>query len=121
MTTFQPVGEKSRISSVDILRGVAVLGILTINIVGLGLPDPAYFDPSGYGGTAGWNLRVFFFNSLFFEGAMRGIFSMLFGAGVILFMQTKEEAGAGLELAEIWYRRIILLVLFGMAHAYLMV
>ncbi len=121
MTTFQPVGEKSRISSVDILRGVAVLGILTINIVGLGLPDPAYFDPSGYGGTAGWNLRVFFFNSLFFEGAMRGIFSMLFGAGMILFMQTKEEAGAGLELAEIWYRRIILLVLFGMVHAYLMV
>lgn len=105
----------------DILRGVAVLGILTINVVGLGLPDPAYFDPSGYGGSTGLNLRVFFFNSLFFEGAMRGIFSMLFGAGVILFMQTKEAAGAGLELAELWYRRVILLILFGMAHAYLLV
>ncbi len=121
MATFQPVGEKGRINSVDILRGVAVLGILTINIVGLGLPDPAYFDPSGYGGSTGWNLRAFFMNSVLFEGAMRGIFSMLFGAGVILFLQTKEEAGAGLELAEVWYRRIIWLILFGVIHAYLLV
>ncbi len=104
MTFFQPVGERGRISSVDILRGVAVLGILTINIVGLGLPDPSYFDPTGYGGSSGWNLRVFFINSILFEGAMRGIFAMLFGAGIILFMQIKEEAGAGLELAEIWNR-----------------
>jgi len=121
MTTFQALGKQDRISSVDFLRGIAVLGILTINIVGLGLPDPAYFDPSGYGGSTGWNLKVFFINSIFFEGAMRGIFSMLFGAGVILFMQFKEEKGAGLELAEIWYRRIILLILFGVVHAYLMV
>lgn len=121
MTIFQPVGEKGRISSVDILRGVAVLGILTINIVGLGLPDPSYFDPTGYGGSSGWNLRVFFINSIFFEGAMRGIFAMLFGAGIILFIQIKEEAGAGLELAEIWYRRLILLIIFGVAHSYLLV
>lgn len=121
MVMFQPVSEKGRISSVDLIRGVAVLGILVINIVGLGLPDPAYFDPSAYGGSTGWNLRAFFINSIFFEGAMRGLFSMLFGAGIILFMQIKEEAGAGLELAETWYRRLILLILFGMVHSYLLV
>ena len=121
MTIFQPVGITGRVSSVDILRGVAVLGILIINIVGLGLPDPSYFDPTGYGGSTGWNLRVFFINSILFEGAMRGIFAMLFGAGIILFMQFKEEAGAGLELAEVWYRRVILLILFGVAHSYLLV
>ena len=118
---FQPVSEKGRISSVDLIRGVAVLGILVINIVGLGLPDPSYFDPSAYGGSTGWNLRAFFINSIFFEGAMRGLFSLLFGAGIILFMQIKEEAGAGLELAETWYRRLILLILFGMVHSYLLV
>lgn len=121
MVMFQPVSEKGRISSVDLIRGVAVLGILVINIVGLGLPDPAYFDPSASGGSTGWNLRAFFINSIFFEGAMRGLFSMLFGAGIILFMQIKEEAGAGLELAETWYRRLILLILFGMVHSYLLV
>jgi uncharacterized protein len=121
MVNFHPVSEKKRINSVDMIRGVAVLGILTINIVGLGLPDPAYFDPSGFGGSTGWNLHAFFINSIFFEGAMRGLFSMLFGAGIILFMQKKEEAGAGLELAEVWYRRLILLIILGMIHSYLFV
>ncbi len=121
MMNSQPVSEKARVNSVDVLRGVAVLGILLINIVGLGLPDPAYFDPSGYGGDTGWNLKMFFINSLLFEGSMRGIFSMLFGAGIILFIQKKEEAGGGMEIATLWYRRLILLILLGMIHAYIMI
>ena len=121
MAIFQPLSGADRIDSVDTIRGVAVLGILLINIVGLGLPDPAYFDPSGYGGSTGWNLRVFFINSLLFEGTMRGIFSMLFGAGIILFLQKKEQAGVGLELVDTWYRRVIWLIVFGIIHAYLFV
>ncbi len=118
---LDPVREKLRIHSIDILRGVALLGILLMNIVGMALPDPAYWDPSGYGGDSGWNLRVFFINSVLFEGTMRGIFSMLFGAGVILFTQRKEEQGAGLELANAWYRRTIWLAVFGLVHAYLLI
>lgn len=116
-----PVLEQNRIKSLDILRGVALLGILLMNIAGMGLPEPAYIDPSGYGGDTGWNLRVFFINSLLFEGTMRGIFSMLFGAGLILFTMKKEEAGAGLELADAWYKRTIWLIAFGMFHAYILV
>ena len=103
------------------LRGVALLGILLMNIVGMALPDPAYWDPSGYGGDTGWNLRVFFTTSLFFEGTMRGIFSMLFGAGVILFTARKEADGAGLELANAWYKRTIWLIVFGLFHAYILI
>lgn len=116
-----PVQEQNRIMALDILRGVALLGILLMNIAGMGLPEPAYIDPSGYGGDTGWNLRVFFINSLLFEGTMRGIFSMLFGAGVILFTMKKEEAGAGLELADAWYKRTIWLIAFGLFHAYILV
>jgi uncharacterized protein len=118
---LSPVKEQQRINTIDVLRGVALLGILLMNITMMGLPDPAYWDPSGYGGDTGWNLRVFFITSMFFEGTMRGIFSMLFGAGVILFTRRKEEAGAGLELATAWYKRTIWLIIFGLIHAYLLI
>ncbi|MEN8229608.1 MAG: DUF418 domain-containing protein [Bacteroidota bacterium] len=118
---MEPISAKERISSLDILRGVALLGILLMNVVSLSLPDPAYWDPSGHGGESGWNLRVFFLNNLLIEGTMRGIFSMLFGAGVILFTASKEEKGGGLEIANAWYRRTIWLILFGFIHAYILI
>ena len=120
-SVLDPVKEQQRISTIDVLRGVALLGILLMNIVGMALPDPAYWDPSGYGGDTGWNLKVFFATGLFFEGTMRGIFSMLFGAGVILFTARKEAEGAGLELANAWYKRNIWLIVFGLFHAYILI
>ncbi len=119
MKDLKPVGSEKRISSIDTLRGIALLGILLINIVGMALPDPAYFDPSLSGGHEGWNLRVFFINSIFFEGTMRGLFSLLFGAGIVLFVNNKEEEGNRFELLEVWFRRLIWLILFGMIHAYI--
>ena len=116
-----PVKEQQRISSIDQLRGVALLGILLINIAGMALPDPAYFDPSAYGGDTGWNLRAFFINSVLFEGTMRGIFSMLFGAGVLLFAWKKEEGGTWSVLTGAWYKRCIWLIAFGLIHAYLLI
>ena len=77
-----PVRERERISSVDTIRGVAVLGILLMNIVMMGLPDESYGDPSVIGGATGWNLKVWQIAGLGFEGTMRAIFSMLVGAGV---------------------------------------
>ncbi len=116
-----PVEEQHRINSIDQLRGVALLGILLINIVGMALPNPAYFDPSGYGGDTGLNLRVFFVNSVLFEGTMRALFSMLFGAGVLLFARKKEDDGIWSELTGAWYKRCIWLIVFGLIHAYLLI
>ena len=113
-----PVGEGERINSVDVIRGVAVLGILLMNIVGMGMPDPAYWDPSGWGGDTGWNLGVWWANSVLFEGTMRALFSMLFGAGVLLFTGKGDQKDAGLSVADAWYRRTIWLFLFGIVHAY---
>jgi uncharacterized protein len=100
---------------------MAVLGILLMNVVSFSLPDPAYWDPSGFGGDTGWNLRYFIFNSLMVDGAMRAIFSMLFGAGVILFTSRPDKQEHQAELAGAWYRRTIWLIVFGLMHAYLLI
>ncbi len=118
ISTVAPVAQKQRISSLDILRGIALLGILLINIVHFGLPSPAHSNPTVIGLATEINLWVWKINSLFFEGTMRAIFSMLFGAGVILFTFKAEEKGAGIKTADYYYRRVIWLMIFGMVHAY---
>jgi len=113
-----PVTGTERISALDTLRGTALLGIILMNIAGAGLPF-AYGDPTVYGGSEGANLAVWVMNNLFFEGTMRGLFSMLFGAGIILLTSRAEARGGGLEVADIYYRRTLWLFLFGVVHAWL--
>jgi uncharacterized protein len=113
-----PVSAQERISSVDALRGVAVLGILLMNILTFGLPFAAYMNPTAYGGDHGLNLAYWYANLIFFEGKMRALFSMLFGAGVVLLTARGEKRGGGIGVADIYYRRTLWLILFGLLHAY---
>lgn len=117
---LNPLGKKQRIKSIDVLRGIAVFGILLMNISGFGLPSPSYGDPSIAGGDTGLNLYAWITTNLFFEGTMRAIFSMLFGAGFVILTSRNEDGGAGLEVADVHYRRVIWLVIFGLIHAYLL-
>lgn len=111
-----PVARKDRIDSLDILRGVAVFGIFLIDISGFGLIWQAYYNPYAAGGTDPLNLGLFATMNIGFEGTMRGIFSLLFGAGVVLMTGRMEESGAGLTSAEIHFRRMSWLLLFGFIH-----
>ena len=108
ITPASPTRPAQRIVSLDVVRGVALLGILILNIVGMGMLSTAYYNP--HGGVDGshassLDLSVWFVNELFFEGSMRALFSMLFGAGVILFTTTKSGA--------LHYRRTFWLFVFG--------
>jgi uncharacterized protein len=114
-----PTVGKERISSLDITRGVALLGILLMNITGFGLSH-AYSDPTVSGGATGWNLRVWWINSMFFEGTMRGMFSMLFGAGVVIFMSRPASGDGQNSVADVYFRRLMWLVLFGVVHSYIL-
>ncbi len=114
-----PVSSQDRIQALDVIRGVALCGILLMNIVGFGLPL-AYEDPTVAGGADGSNLAVWWMNVLFFEGTMRTLFSMLFGAGVVLLTARAEQRGAGIGAADIFVRRNAWLVAFGVVHAYLL-
>ena len=111
-----PVRKADRIGSLDVLRGIAVFGILLMNISAFGLVWQAYGNPNAAGGSDGINLLLFKIMNVGFEGTMRGIFSMLFGAGIYLMTERMETAGAGLTTAEIHFRRMIWLMLFGFIH-----
>jgi uncharacterized protein len=113
-----PVTGKARIQSIDTLRGVALLGILLMNIIAFANPFAAYLLPTIDGATSGSNMATFMTVDIFFEGSMRAIFSMLFGAGMLIFLNkpnTDPEA-----VKSLYYRRTLLLVAFGLFNAYVL-
>jgi uncharacterized protein len=118
VTVAGPVRGRERVQSLDVIRGVAVLGILLLNIVGFGLPL-AYSDPTVWGGATGANLWTWITTTTLFEGTQRALFSLLFGAGLILLTSRLEAAGRT-DAADIYYRRALWLVVFGMVHSYLL-
>ncbi|MFN8355851.1 MAG: DUF418 domain-containing protein [Spirosomataceae bacterium] len=117
--TLQPTTNSERISAMDTIRGISLFGILLMNIIGFGLYK-AYFDPTNNGGSTGWNLTVWWMNMLFFEGTMRGMFSMLFGAGILLFTSRKSESMQGSLVTDLFFRRLLWMLLFGVIHCYLL-
>ncbi|MFM2371832.1 MAG: hypothetical protein RIS85_1554 [Pseudomonadota bacterium] len=102
-----------RIDVLDFLRGVAVLGILAINVTGFWGPSLATFSPdipSMETGAAGW----FAFAFVVFEGKMRALFSLLFGASMVLFAEAAERRGFDPDHAQV--RRLLWLMVFGYLH-----
>jgi uncharacterized protein len=116
---LQPTAKSERISAMDIIRGISLFGILLMNIIIFGLYK-AYFDPTNNGGATGYNLTVWWMNTLFFEGTMRGMFSMLFGAGVLLFTSRKSESMEGTVVTDLFFRRLLWMLLLGVIHCYLL-
>ena len=113
----EPVSALERLTSVDVLRGFALLGILAMNIVAFAWPGPAYGNPMRGAGFEGLDRAVWFFNHLVFEAKMMTIFSMLFGAGLVL--MNERAASRGASLRGVYYRRVLWLLVIGAIHAYL--
>jgi uncharacterized protein len=115
-TAVAPTSE--RIEALDFVRGVALFGILLMNIVGMGL-GPAYDNPTIAGGAEGINLWTWFVMNVGFEGTQRALFSMLFGAGVIL-LSSRLEASGRADAADIYFRRNLWLIAFGLFNAWVL-
>ncbi len=116
--TTAPATSSDRIGALDVIRGVAVLGILIMNIMAMGLPLEAVMHPTVAGGTDGADYWSWFIANTFVEGSMRTLFSALFGAGFILLLDRLEARGVGLQAADIHYRRLAFLAAFGMVDMY---
>ena len=113
----QSLTNDTRYQSIDAVRGFAVLGILLMNIVGMGMPAFAYVDPTYFGGSHGADLWTWAINNVLTDGKMRGLFTILFGASTVLIAQRAEDGKPG--PMETHYRRMFWLFIFGMVHAYL--
>jgi len=112
-----PVAEGQRISSLDTLRGLALLGILVMNIPFFALPSAIWFSPPIAGGFEGLDYATWLGSHLLFDMKMMSLFSMLFGAGIVLFADkaiAKSGAAGGLH-----YRRMGWLLAIGLVHAYI--
>jgi uncharacterized protein len=112
-----PVQPQERVAAVDVLRGVALMGILAMNIVAFAWPEPTYDNPRAGGNTSTVDLVVWAFNHVVFDEKMMTIFSMLFGAGLVLMTGRSDARGA--RLTGVYYRRVSWLLLIGLIHAYL--
>ncbi len=119
VTSVKPVATAARIKTIDMIRGFALLGILLMNIPGFGIDFSEVFGVIR-GPQAGKDYYAVAAMFSFFDGTMRGLFSMLFGAGMVLFMMNKKETPGGATVAEYYYRRLLWLVLFGLFNAFVL-
>jgi uncharacterized protein len=113
----RPVTQRERIPTIDVVRGVALMGILVMNISAFGGPLEMYINPLMVGNHRTYNLVAWVIRWVLFEGKMRAAFSMLFGAGVILLTERAERRGSK-NVADIFLRRNMWLVAFGVLHFY---
>ncbi len=114
----EPVAQAQRLESVDVLRGFALLGILVMNIQSFSMVGAAYANPTVLGPLAGVEYWVWYAGRLFFDLKFMALFSMLFGAGVVLMSEnraTNSNRPWGFH-----YRRMAVLLVFGLMHAHLL-
>jgi len=111
-----PVDLTQRLTSIDVLRGIAVLGILAVNIFMLAQPSVMFMVPKALGDPGTLDMVIWSVVYVVFYQKFLAIFSMLFGAGLIL-MAGRAEA-AGRSFRGVWYRRLLWLLLIGLIHAY---
>lgn len=104
-----------RILALDALRGVAVIGIVGMNVLAFALPGPAYYNPLSFGGTTPADYWVWLGSFVFIEDKFRTLFAMLFGAGCLILI---ERAGEHPWRAH--YARMTVLFAIGIVHATLL-
>ena len=109
---------EARLHALDLIRGIAVLGILLMNIVSFALPAAAYMNPHAFGHRGPIDDVVWAVDFVLVDGKMRGLFSLLFGASMLLVVERAEakgESGTRVHLS-----RMAWLLVFGMAHLLLL-
>ena len=114
----EPMALQSRLLNIDIIRGIALLGILLMNIQAFSMNFSAYSNPTSFGDLSGINFYVYYFSHIFADQKFMTIFSVLFGVGIVLMAENIERKGG--SPGKIHYKRMFILAIFGLLHAYLL-
>lgn len=107
-----------RIAALDLVRGIAVLGILTINVAAFAGGASAVLSPALHGPASSGDALAFTAGLVLFEGKMRGLFTLLFGASMLLFVERRDAAGEDGGVRQL--HRLGWLLLIGYAHQLLL-
>ena len=106
--TLAPTQAGERITTLDAIRGVAVLGILIMNAVSYGLDQSAYFN-IGAGGNDTWlDWAIGGAGEIFVDQKFMALFSMLFGAGIVLFFERARDKGRRAGWLSFWRNALLL-------------
>jgi uncharacterized protein len=114
VTSVPTFSDPGRIPTLDILRGCAVMGIMWMNITAFALPSQAYLNPAAAGAMTLADSLVWLAGLVLVDGKMRGLFSLLFGASMLLLIDKAEMAGGNGRRAQLV--RAAWLFLFGLVH-----
>ncbi|NJN26312.1 MAG: hypothetical protein HC819_10205 [Cyclobacteriaceae bacterium] len=118
MTKTSLLPQNDRAHALDALRGVAVLGILIMNIQSFAMISASYTNPMVFGSMTGVNKTLWLFSHFFADQKFLSIFSMLFGAGIVLFSDNSEQKGY--LPARFYFQKLFWLLVIGLAHGYLL-
>jgi uncharacterized protein len=112
--TTMPLRAADRIALLDVLRGIAICGILLMNIPGMGMTGDRDRPATSPGWDADW--IAWGVQGLLFEGTMRGLFTLLFGAGMLLMLRSAEQVPPRVAAIDIWARRCLALMALGLVN-----
>ncbi|VWX61513.1 DUF418 domain-containing protein [Sphingorhabdus sp. 109] len=107
-----------RFVEIDALRGFAVMGILAINIAAFAQPEMAFVNPLLSSHASNLDIAGWAANFILFDGKMRGLFSLLFGASSAMVIE--RAVAGGQSAAEVHFSRMFWLALFGLVHFFLL-
>ncbi|CAN5221565.1 DUF418 domain-containing protein [soil metagenome] len=108
-----PVAVRERVGSLDVLRGVAVCGILLMNIPLMGMIGDLDRPPLPAVPNLDW--IAYSIQDTVFAGSMRGLFTLLFGAGMLIMLRRADDPEGG-ESIQAYITRCFALMLLGVAN-----
>lgn len=112
-TEVAPLARSERIDVLDILRGIAILGIFYMNVPFMGGAVELIFNDIRSIGWTPADAAVWTAIEIGWEGTQRGLLSMLFGAGMLVLTAKAMTPDGPVAVADLYYRRNFWLLAFG--------